>query len=72
MAHTFNPSTPEAEAGVRPAWSTEQFPGQPGLLHRETLSRQQNKQKTKLPPHTHKMEVSIYLNPRTFEGELLA
>jgi hypothetical protein len=42
VAHAFNPSTWEAEAGgflsSRPAWSTEQVPGQPGL-HRETLSR---------------------------------
>jgi hypothetical protein len=41
-AHTFNPSTREAEAGgflsSRPAWSTEWVPGQSGL-HRETLSR---------------------------------
>jgi hypothetical protein len=42
VAHAFNPSTWEAEAGgflsLRPAWSTEWVPGQPGL-HRETLSR---------------------------------
>jgi hypothetical protein len=42
VAHTFNPSTQEAEAGgflsSRLAWSTEWVPGQPGL-HRETLSR---------------------------------
>jgi hypothetical protein len=49
-AHAFNPSTREAEAGgflsSRPAWSTEWFPGQPGL-HRETLSRKkQNKTTT--------------------------
>ena len=35
VAHTFNPSTPEAEAGrslsLRPAWSTEQVLGQPSL-----------------------------------------
>ena len=40
VAHAFNPSTWEAEAGgflsSRPAWSTEWVPGQPGL-HRETL-----------------------------------
>ena len=40
MAHAFNPSSWEAEAGrslsVRPAWSTEKVPGQPGP-HRETL-----------------------------------
>jgi hypothetical protein len=44
VAQAFNPSTWEAEAGgflsLRPAWSTEWFPGQPGL-HRETLSRKQ-------------------------------
>jgi hypothetical protein len=41
VAHAFDPSTWEAESGgflsSRPAWSTEQVPGQPGL-HRETLS----------------------------------
>jgi hypothetical protein len=51
VAHAFNPSTWEAEAGeflnLRPAWSTERVPGQPGL-HRETLSRKsKNKTKTK-------------------------
>jgi hypothetical protein len=42
VAHAFNPSTWEAEAGrflsSRPAWSTEWDPGQPEL-HRETLPR---------------------------------
>ena len=42
VAHTFNPSTWEAEAGrppsSRPARSTKWAPGQPGP-HRETLSR---------------------------------
>ena len=41
MMRAFNPSTGEAETGEvlssRPAWSTEQVPGQTGL-HRETLS----------------------------------
>jgi hypothetical protein len=40
VVHAFNPRTQEAEAGgflsSRPAWSTEQVPGQP-KLHRETL-----------------------------------
>jgi hypothetical protein len=49
VAHAFNPSTLEAEAGgflsSRPAWSTKEFPGQPGL-YRETLSRK--KKLTKL------------------------
>jgi hypothetical protein len=42
VAHAFNPSTWEAEAGgflnSRSAWSTEWVPGQP-WLHRETLSQ---------------------------------
>jgi hypothetical protein len=42
VAHAFNPSTWEAEAGgflsSRPAWSTKWIPGQP-RLYRETLSR---------------------------------
>jgi hypothetical protein len=41
VAHAFNPSTPEAEAGgflsSRPTWSTKRVPGQPEL-YRETLS----------------------------------
>jgi hypothetical protein len=60
VAHAFNPSTREAEAGgflsSRPAWSTERVPGQPGL-HRETLSRnnqktKQNNNNNKKPPTT--------------------
>jgi hypothetical protein len=47
VAHAFNPSIMEAEAGgflsSRPVWSTKWIPGQPGL-HRETLS-QKNKTK---------------------------
>jgi hypothetical protein len=50
VAHAFNPSTWEAEAGrflsSRPAWSTGRVPGQPGL-HRETLSRKTKKKKKK-------------------------
>ena len=50
VAHAFNPSTWEAEAGgflnLRPAWSTEWVPGQP-MLYRETLSRKTNKQTKK-------------------------
>jgi hypothetical protein len=48
VAHAFNPSTWEAEAGgflsSRPAWSAEWVPGQPGL-HRDTLSRKTNLKK---------------------------
>ena len=44
MAHTFNPSTQEAEAGgslsLRSTWSKERVPGQP-RIHRETLSQEQ-------------------------------
>jgi hypothetical protein len=46
VAHTFNPSTWEAETGgflsSRPAWSTERVPEQPGI-HRETLSRKEKR-----------------------------
>jgi hypothetical protein len=56
VVHTFNPSTPEAEAGLflnsRPAWSTRWDPGQPGL-YRENLSQnktKQNKTKTQTSP----------------------
>jgi hypothetical protein len=50
VAHAFNPSTREAEAGgflsSRLTWSTKGIPGQPGL-QRETLSRKnKTKQKT--------------------------
>jgi hypothetical protein len=44
VAHAFNPSTREAEAGgflsSRPAWSTERVPGQPG--QRNPVSKKQN------------------------------
>jgi hypothetical protein len=50
LAHAFNPSTQEAEAGgflsSRPAWSTKWVPGQPGL-YRETLSRKTKNKKQK-------------------------
>jgi hypothetical protein len=51
VAHAFNPSTREAEAGgslsSRPAWSTKWVPGQPGL-HRENpvLKNPPKKKKT--------------------------
>jgi hypothetical protein len=49
LAHAFNPSTWEAEAGgflsLRPAWSTKCVPGQPGL-YRETLSQKQTTNQT--------------------------
>ena len=47
--HAFNPSTAEEEAGSSLnsglAWSAERVPGQPGLLHRETLSKKKKKKK---------------------------
>jgi hypothetical protein len=50
VAHAFNPSTWETEAGgflsSKPAWSTEWVAGQPGL-HRETLSLKTGKKKKK-------------------------
>jgi hypothetical protein len=50
VAHTFNPSTWEAETGgflsSRPAWSTELVPEHPGL-HSETISKTKTKTKTK-------------------------
>jgi hypothetical protein len=66
VAHTFNPSTWEAEAGgflsSRPAWSTEWVPGQPGL-YRETLSRKtKQKQKQNLLP------LGIYTGSFLFRG----
>ena len=50
MAHAFNPTTWEAEAGgflsSGPAWSSKWVPGQPGL-YRETLSNKNKKQTNK-------------------------
>lgn len=51
MAHTFNLSTWEGEAGrslsSRRAWSTNRAPGLPRLLNRETLSQKTIKTKKK-------------------------
>ena len=48
MAHTFDASPPEAEAGrflsYRLAWPTEGVPGQP-MLYREALSQKIKKGK---------------------------
>jgi hypothetical protein len=50
VAHAFNSSTQEAEAGrnlsLMPAWSTKWDPGQPEL-YRENLSQKKQKQKQK-------------------------
>jgi hypothetical protein len=60
VAHAFNPSTREAEAGgflsSRPAWSTEWVPGQPGL-HRETLSQKKTKKNKKKKQKKKKKEM---------------
>jgi hypothetical protein len=66
VAHTYNPSTWEAEAGrflsSKPAWSTEQVPGQPGL-HRETLSQKtKNQNKNKKQKGKGKISVFHYHN----------
>ncbi|WP_353803043.1 hypothetical protein, partial [Acinetobacter baumannii] len=71
MAHAFNPSTWEAEAGgylsSRPAWSTESVPGQPGL-HRENLSqKKQKKQNKKVADITKPGMVVHASNPGTQE-----
>jgi hypothetical protein len=51
VAHAFNPSTQEAEAGgflsSRPAWSTEWVPGQPRATQRNPVSKKKQKQKQK-------------------------
>jgi hypothetical protein len=70
VAHAFNPSTWEAEAGrflsLRPAWSTEWVPRQP-RLHRETLSRKQkqtNKQtkQNKQRKECHRFLIICFIN----------
>jgi hypothetical protein len=61
VAHAFNPSTWEAEAGgflsSRPDWSTKWVPGQPGL-YRETLSRKNKTKQNKTK--THRSDSSSY------------
>ena len=48
VAHAFNPSTWEAEAGgflsLGPAWSTEWVLGQPGKLHLKKQKQTNKKQ----------------------------
>jgi hypothetical protein len=59
MAHAFNPSTREAEAGrflsLRPAGSTKWIPGQSGL-YRETLSQKKKKKKERNKKEKEKKE----------------
>jgi hypothetical protein len=51
VVHAFNLSTWEAEAGeflsLRPVWSTEWVPGQPGLTQRNPVLEKKTKTKTK-------------------------
>ena len=68
VAHAFNPSTWEAEAGgflsSRPAWSTKWVPGQPGL-HRETLSQKNQKKKQKTTTTTKNLiKLTNFVFPR--------
>ena len=70
MVHAFNPSIWKAEAGgflsLRPAWSTERVPGQPGQ-HKETLSqtnKQTNKKATNKQQQQQKKNLGIRL-PQT-------
>jgi hypothetical protein len=78
VAHAFNPSSWEAEAGgflnLRPAWSTERVPGQPGL-HRETLSwktkpKPKPKQKTKNQTKTKNKPKQSKTNKQTTKSKL--
>jgi hypothetical protein len=77
VAHTFNPSTWETEAGrflsSRPAWSTEWVPGQPGL-HRETLSQKNKTNKTKKTKQnkTKKFELDTVFMPIIFWETIMA
>jgi hypothetical protein len=68
VAHAFNPSTWEAEAGKflssRPAWSTDLVPGQPGL-HRETLSRETKNKQTNKQTKTNKQTNKQKTNQNT-------
>jgi hypothetical protein len=67
VAHSFNPSIWEAEAGrslsFSPDWSTELVPGQPGL-HRETsphLKKLRNEQiPILIPIHPNNLNVLVY------------
>ena len=60
MSHTFNLSTQEAESGrslsSKPAWSTEQVLGQPGL-HRQILSGRKKKGKEREQERKKKIQI---------------
>jgi hypothetical protein len=64
VAYPFNPSTSKAEAGrylmsLRPAFSTKQVPGQPGLLHRNLISNKTKQNKTKQNKTKQKPQTTI-------------
>jgi hypothetical protein len=67
VAHAFNPSTREAEAGrflsLRPAWSTKWVPGQARDIQRNPVSKQsktkQNKTKQNKTKQNKTCEVSL-------------
>ena len=65
VAHAFNPSMTEAKAceslSSRPAWPTESFPGQPGLL-RKTLLKSIKKQKNKETSNTAVLQGLFFKN----------
>jgi hypothetical protein len=46
LVHSFNPSTMEAEAGgslnLRPFWSTQGVPGQPGTHRKTSIQKTKN------------------------------
>jgi hypothetical protein len=69
VAHTFNPSTQEAEAGgflsSRPVWSTKWVPGQP-RIYRETLSQKQTNKQTKQKEKSKNKKNNDIMN---FEGK---
>jgi len=71
-AHAFNLSAWEADVAVssRPVWSIWPDPGQPGLLHNETLSQ---KTKTKKRKKTHKknrVAMCMYLINRVVKQDM--
>jgi hypothetical protein len=55
VAHTFNPSTWEAQAGgflsSRPAWSTKWIPGSQGYTEKPCLKKQNKNNNKKIILH---------------------
>jgi hypothetical protein len=56
VAHTFNPSTWEGEAGgflsLRAAWSTKRVPGHPRAIQRNPVSKNKQTNKHKKTKNT--------------------